>query len=254
MRKWLKGLSKDLPKRKPSPIVVADASATSTIPADISGDSDDTISSLSFSSSSLSSSTSSVIVVKKTVSVRTEASAPTNRLSESQARAPSRGQKIDVRRDIGRAPLGKFERASVAETIVVYIQRGRDSVDTGAIIANSVHARAVTRDPGAKGYTTFFPIWMKNGVVHGGTGPSQALGLYKNRLHVESRSVFFIGFKRAGDVGVTEYRVEVDIKPNRERKNMSQVLYDSRGTTIGFGFDPSPKEGVYVFRYLFVSN
>jgi hypothetical protein len=124
-------------------------------------------------------------------------------------------------------------------------------------MANQVHARAMTFGQLDRGFSSVFSLWMNHGVLIGGKGPSQVVGKVRNRLHVWKRSVFRIGYKPEGSARVETMELNVDIPPQRNPKETSQLVYKLSGRRtvfVGLGFDPTPRKDTFVFRYLFISN
>jgi hypothetical protein len=168
---------------------------------------------------------------------------------------PVRRLRIDIDRDIIRPHISLYGKRATAETIFVEIIRASTRVTTGRLMANQVHARTMTFNPVDRGFSSVFSIWIHNGVLRGGSGPSNIIGKVRNRLYVRKRSVFRIGYKQTGRSRIETMELDVDIPRQRNPKETAQLIYKlSGGVFVGLGFDHTPMTDTFVFRYLFISN
>jgi hypothetical protein len=171
------------------------------------------------------------------------------------AAQPVRRLRIDIDRDIIRPHISLYGKRATAETIFVEIIRASTRVTTGRLMANQVHARTMTFNPVDRGFSSVFSLWIYNGVLRGGSGPSSIIGKVRNRLYVWKRSVFRIGYKQTGRSRIETMELNVDIPRQRNPKETAQLIYKlSGGVFVGLGFDHTPMKDTFVFRYLFISN
>jgi hypothetical protein len=171
------------------------------------------------------------------------------------AAQPVRRLRIDIDRDIIRPHISLYGKRATAETIFVEIIRASTRVTTGRLMANQVHARTMTFNPVDRGFSSVFSLWIHNGVLRGGSGPSSIIGKVRNRLYVRKRSVFRIGYKQTGRSRIETMELNVDIPRQRNPKETAQLIYKlSGGVFVGLGFDHTPMKDTFVFRYLFISN
>ena len=197
----------------------------------------------------------SIKAVTQVVEISVQDKKTTERVTET-TRPIRASQRMHVSSDFSRAPIARYGRKAVAETIAVIIQDARGQ-SSGVLVANNVHARTIISDTKDRGFSVVFPIWIKDGSLLGGSGPWQIVGKVRNEVYVHQRSIFNVSFSVAGEVRTAQ--LDVDIPTEIDPSQMSQLLYKATSKknvefTIGIGFDSSSSKGLSLLRYLFISN